>query len=268
MRLRHGLVSALALMLSNAACSPAAKEGGGDGNSYTPPGTPAAESKVYAHSDLRLYTVDPDTLQVTLVNPFRWTDEYPSDSMTDIAIDSQGNMVGISFDRVYSVNPASGVVTYLADLDRSFNGMSFISSNEMGDGEETLVAAALDGSFYKLDPVTGQSTAIGNYGADMSSSGDIVSVTGFGTVATVTKSDSSTDWLVRVDPSTGVATPIGDTGVSGIWGLGYWGAEIYGFTSANEFVLLDRDTGHASVVESSDVQWWGAGVTTEADLVD
>ncbi len=263
-RLGHGLVCAL-LFLSHAACGPAAT---GSGNGYTPPGTPTAEAKVYAHSDARLYTVDPDSLEVTLVSPFRWTDAYPYDSMTDIAIDSHGNMVGISFDHVYAVNPATGVVTYLADLDRSFNGMSFISSQSMGDGAEILVAAALDGSFYELDPVTGRSTMIGNYGADMASSGDIVSVTGFGTVATVTRAGSATDWLVRVDPTTGAATPIGDTGVSGVWGLGYWGTEIYGFTSANEFVLLDRDSGHASVVEASDVAWWGAGVTTEADLID
>jgi hypothetical protein len=265
MGLRRRISCALALALSSLACAPA---GDGGGSGYTPPGTPAAESKVYAHSDAKLYTVDPETLQVTLVGDFVWTDEYPVDSMTDIAIDSQGRMVGISFDKVYAVNPATAVVTYLADLDRSFNGMSFISTNEMNGGGEVLVAAALDGSFYRLDPVTGQSTAIGNYGADMASSGDIVSVTGFGTVATVTKADSTTDWLVRVDPATGVASPIGDTGVSGIWGLGFWGTEIYGFTSANEFVLLDRDSGRASVVESSEVQWWGAGVTTEADVVD
>ena len=264
MRLRHGIYCAL--VVGTLACGPAGDEA--PGNGYTPPGTPAAEAKVYAHSDSALYTVDPDSLQVTLIGEFLWSEDAPFDSMTDIAIDGAGHMVGISFDHVYAINPATAEVTYLADLDRSFNGMSFISTSEMDGAGEILVAAALDGSFYRLDPVTGQSTSIGTYGADMASSGDIVSVAGFGTVATVTRVDATTDWLVRVDPSTGAATPIGDTGVTGIWGLGFWGSEIYGFTSSNQFVLLDRQTGRASVVESSQVEWWGAGVTTEALVVD
>ena len=89
-------------------------------------------------------------------------------------------------------------------------------------GDEVLVASALDGSFYRIDPTTGASTPIGNYGNGLTSSGDIVSVRGFGTVATVKQNGVGNDWLARVDPSSGAATPIGDTGVTNIWGVGFW----------------------------------------------
>jgi large repetitive protein len=262
----------LAISIAMFACTPAdnSTDEGGDTDPppYTPPGTPAAEAKVYAHSDGALYKIDPDTLDVMFIGEFVWPAEVIYDSMTDIAIDANGNMVGISFDKVYSVNPMTAQATQLSVLDRSFNGMSFVSTSQLDDGAEVLVAAALDGSFYRLDPISGQSTPIGNYGSDMTSSGDIVSVTGFGTVATAVKPGSETDWLVRVDPVTGAATPIGDTGVYGIWGLGFWGTEIYGFTSENKFVLIDRDTGHATEIEAGPTSWWGAGVTTEAPVID
>ena len=254
------------------ACAPSdnssSEDPGGDPPDYTPPGTPPAESKVYAHSDTRLFQVDPDSLDVTPVAEFVWPAGSEYESMTDIAIDSQGYMVGISFSKVYSVNPMTAQATYLADLEASFNGMSFISTAELDDGAEVLVAAALDGSFYRLNPTSGQATPIGNYGQEMTSSGDVVSVAGLGTIATVKKPDATTDWLVRINPTSGAATPIGDTGVMDIWGLGYWGTEIYGFTSENKFVLIDRMTGAATEIEAGPTSWWGAGVTTEAPVED
>ena len=101
-------------------------------------------------------------------------------------------------------------------------------------------------------------------------SGDIVSVKGFGTVATLVKANEQnpTDWLARVDPYTGKATPIGDTGIDRIWGLGYWEGKLYGFTSDAEFVLIDRNTGKATLVSTDNISWWGAGVTTEAPVIN
>src|SRR5437879_1402249 len=57
---------------------------------------------VYAHSDATLYRIDPDSLSIVEVGPFAW----PSlaDQMTDIAIDKDGRMIGISFDKVYVVD--------------------------------------------------------------------------------------------------------------------------------------------------------------------
>jgi hypothetical protein len=221
---------------------------------------------VYAHSSSQLFKIDPDTLDVTLVAAFDWPSG--SDEMTDIALDKDANMVGISYDTVYAVNKDTAACTRLASLDRSFNGLSFVPADEVGTGVETLVGAALDGSVWRIDKTTGASTLIGNYSGGMTSSGDIVSVTGFGTVATVKKGFGLTDWLVRVDANTGVATTIGDTGVTDIWGLGFWKDKVYGFTDNNEFVLVDIHTGVAQLVKTGNVAWWGAGVTTSAPYIE
>jgi hypothetical protein len=226
------------------------------------PPPPAVVYAVYAHSSDSLYRVDPDSLEISLVGPFQWPIVF--DSMTDIAIDKDGVMIGISFDKVYRIDPDTALCTYLAPLDRSFNGLSFIPDATDPDGvAEKLVAAALDGSIYAIDPGSGVATYFGAYGG-YGSSGDVVSVQGFGTVATVT---GASDVLVRVNPATGAATPIGATGVKDIWGLGFWKDKVYGFTAAGQFVLVDVVTGVASIVETGAVSWWGAGVTTSAPVV-
>jgi len=223
---------------------------------------PAAITTVFAHSDSELYRIDPDTLDVALVGAFAWPGT--SDQMTDIAIDKNGVMIGISFDRVYSVDPDTAQTVFLADLDRSFNGLSFVPAP--GSGNEMLLAAALDGSIYELNPMTGQATPRGNYGGGMGSSGDLVSVEGFGTAATVTVSGGGSDRLAVIDAEGSSAAVVGDTGQSSIWGLGFWAGQVFGFASDGSFVLIDVNTGMATLVEQSGVSWWGAGVTTHADV--
>ncbi|RMH40141.1 MAG: hypothetical protein D6689_14620 [Deltaproteobacteria bacterium] len=123
-----------------------------------------ADAAVFAHSATELYRVDPDTLAVTLVGPFPWP--AGADRMTDIAIDKDGRLIGISFDKVYAVDEATAACRYLADLDGQFNGLSFIPAQQVGPtGDETLVGAALDGSFVRIDPITGASTPIGRWEA-------------------------------------------------------------------------------------------------------
>jgi len=227
---------------------------------------PPENAAVYAHSATELYRVDPDTLQVSFVAAFVWP--MGADQMTDIAIDKDGRMIGISFDKVYSVDETTAICTYLAALGSQFNGLSFIPAQDIDPtGDEILVGAALDGSFIELNPNTGATTPIGNYGGGLTSSGDIVSVSGFGTVATVKQGGLGNDLLARVDPSTGIATVIGNTGIANIWGVGFWGNQVFGFSSDNSFVLIDPTTGTSMNVETSAVSWWGAAVTTSAPVI-
>lgn len=237
--------------------------GGGGGGGSGGSGSSDAVTHVFAHSDQQLYRVDPDTLDIQLVGSFDWGGGW--DEMTDIAIDRDGRMIGISYDRVYAVNSDNAATGYLADLDRSFNGLSFLPHPSQPE-REILIGAAQDGSVYEIDPATGASTPRGNYGDGMGSSGDIVSVDGFGTAATVTMGFGGSDQLVRVE-SDSSADPIGDTGVEDLWGLGFWGDKVYGFAEDGSFVLLDIHTGAAQFIENAGVAWWGAGVTTQADVI-
>ena len=173
------------------------------------------EPVVFAHSATKLYKIDPANLSVTLIGAFKWP-SFP-DQMTDIALDKKGKMTGISFSRVYSVNTKTAACTYLAMLDTSsgfgkYNGLSYISVQGV-DTKEVLMASDENGALYEVDPATGKSKKAGNLGGGLGSSGDLVSVKGLGTLATVkSPSFGGTDWLARLDPATGKATLIGDTG--------------------------------------------------------
>ncbi len=223
---------------------------------------------VYAHTNDALYQVDPNTLAVSLVGYFVWP--LGDDIMTDIAIDRNDAMVGISFDKAYAIDSTTAVCTYLAPLDHQFNGLSFVPAGEIdptSTGSDILVAAALDGWFYRLDPVTGASTPVGLYGGVLFSSGDIVSVSRFGTVATVKMSEAGPDYLARIDPITGAATLIGPIGFTDVWGLGFWGNRVYGFVATREFILIDPTTGAGTLVTTGPAPWYGAAVTTEAPVI-
>jgi len=245
--------------------------GDGFGPAPLPDGvTPyAGESVVYAHSASALYRVDPGTLAVTAVGAFRWPGN--ADQMTDIALDRQGRMTGISFTAVYSVDPKTAACTYLAPLQvpgggGTFCGLSYIAV-QAADAKEILVAAAANGALYEIDPQTGQSKPLGSFGGGLGASGDLVSVKGL-TLATVKSSASATDWLARVDPLTGKATLIGDTGFTDVFGLGFWKDRVYGFTDGMRFILIDPKTGKAALAATSAATWWGAGVTTSAPVIE
>jgi hypothetical protein len=221
---------------------------------------------IFAHSASELYKVDPDKLSVTLIGAFKWPGF--SDQMTDIALDKKGKMIGISFTTVYSVDPKTAVCTELAPLSGlDFTGLSYIAA-ESADGKEILLAASASGAVSEIDPTTGKSKVVGNYNGP-GSSGDIVSVKGLGTYATVRNGFTGNDWLARIDVLGGYkATLIGEIGYAGVWGLGFWKNKFYGFTDGKEFITLDTKTGQGKLVSSGGATWWGAGVTTQAPVID
>ena len=262
-----------------AACGPGPRRGaGGDDDGTTSDaamgsGTGSGSGSgqivyVYAHTDTTLYRVDPDTLAISEVGDFAWPDG--TDQMTDIAIDKNSNMIGISFDKVYKVDPTTAHATLLsASLDGDFNGLSFVPATMLNQtGDDVLVGTRnSDGVVFRIDPMTGAATQIGDMGAAFSSSGDLVAVDGFGTVQTVP--GSSSDQLATLATGTFSATAIGaGTGYSEIWGLAFWKGKVYGFTDQGEFVLIDPTTGVATLVSTNSQAWWGAAVTTVAPTIE
>jgi hypothetical protein len=279
--------TSIALALA-AACGPTAGTGGpggdngdGDGNGNGSgsvadgggdpmPGSDAPPvaliPAVYAHSAQQLFRVDPDTLDVSLVGTFQWP--LGPDEMTDIAVDKDGKMTGISYTRIYAIDKDTADCTYLSNVGASFNGLSWVPANTVDpNAPEILVAASGYGDVVKINPLTGGTTTIGNYGNGWVSSGDIVAVKDLGILATVNTGEGN-DFLARIHPSTWEATIVGDTGSSVVWGLGYWKDRVYGFTEERRFLLIDPASGLASPVETGAVDWWGAGVTTRAPVVE
>jgi hypothetical protein len=244
---------------------------GSDGNNSLP-------SRVYAHSGQMLYRIDTMTMAVIPIGPFLNLD---TQSMTDIAVDRDERMIGVTLDRIFEVNVATGEATFLADFTGTDNltSLSFVPANPANpDGPEMLVAATDTGAVIRIDVVgsTATSTVIGDYGqhqgVDIISSGDIVYVKDFGTVATVDVGNGP-DYVATLDPNNGwQATVIGaGTGYDKIFGVAFWGGTLYGFTddgaSAGSFVRLDIVSGGATLIQAGAIRWFGAGVTTIAPII-
>ena len=225
--------------------------------------------RVYAHTADSLYAIDPRSFTVTRVGDFIWPDG-PS-QMTDLAINATGEAWGITFTSLYRVDLATARCTFVAPFaGAQFNGLSFIPGGELEPGE-VLVAANRNGAYVRVDPATGAIRQLGLYGADTGSSGDLVSVAGGGTFATIVDlnvgpGEEPVEYLARIDPTNGRATRIGPTGVTRTWGVGYWRSRVYGFTEGGAVVTLDITTGRATEVARNNVAWWGAAVTTIAPV--
>jgi hypothetical protein len=219
--------------------------------------------RVFAHSPDALFAVNPRTFGVVRIGPFIWPPDGNDHRMTDIAINADGDIWGITFGALYRVDPATARCTYVADFAGAMvNGLSFVPGDEFTGGREQLLAADRFGEVFRVDTSTGRSTRIGNYGDGAGSSGDIVSVLNAGTFATVVS--GGIEYLARIDTTTGRATLIGETGQTETWGVGYWRGSVYGFTSGGLVVTIDIETGRASPAQRTPGPWWGAGVTTIA----
>jgi hypothetical protein len=220
---------------------------------------------VYAHTATTLYSVDPVSLAVQAIGAFVGT----SSDMYDIAVDKNGKMIGITSGTIYTIDPTNAHCTELAPfMGNTFNALSFISSDQLPGPDEVLVGANENADMYRVDPATGAQTKIGNYGGRWYSSGDLVSVEG-ATYATAYGLGDTADTLLKVDPTTAQGTPvgaIGGTGFLGIYGLGYWRQQLFGFTTDNDFVLINVTTGAATKVKTGSASWNGAGVTTIAPI--
>jgi hypothetical protein len=282
----NALARALALVLGCASCGP-----GGRTAADAPPASdsPVAAdagpdalvpdfSKVYAHSGTQLYRVDTITLAPQLVGPISG---LGTQSLTDLAIDGDDRMLGVTLDKLYELDPATGAATLVTELMLDgFTSLCFVPTDlNNPNSPEELIAANDQGAVYRIDQVTGAATLIGDYGTTANgkirSSGDIVAISGFGLYATVTIGDtlSDPDYLARIDPVTWAATPLGiGTDYDRIFGLGFWRGTIYGFvdtsTTTGAFISLDPNTGASTLLEAGAIRWYGAGVTTDAPIIE
>jgi len=228
---------------------------------------------VYAHSRDTLFTFSPATLTVAEVAPFSILGGGLPPNMLDLAVDSEGNVFTSSSDELWTVDPETAVVQMVGTFglgDQLF-ALSFLAPGELGP-DEVLIGATNSGAYYRIDRDTASASLLGNYPDGWRSSGDIVSVEGLGTYATVRRDDFPSDVLVQIlfssdGSSTAIVKgPVRDVSrdFTEIFGVGYWGRVLYGFTNSGELIEIDRDSGAGTLVttDTGTDQFWGAGVTT------
>ncbi len=140
---------------------------------------------VYAHNDTTLYSVDPTdpNLALTQIGKFDCIGGSGEDpSMTDIAVDKDGGLFGVSATAVYldmkvngsSVGCQAAKVTIDAGsvgTNAKFYGLTFAPPTQALGTAETLIGANSNGDLYAIDKATGQLTIVGNFGKVPSNDG-------------------------------------------------------------------------------------------------
>jgi hypothetical protein len=124
---------------------------------------PAASVTMYVHdSSGVLGTVDTDTGSVDVIGSMGAV-------MTDIAFDPSGNLFGITFNGLYSINRATAASAFIGSH-------SVPGGNALVFGSDgTLYSAGFSStSLFTIDPSTGASTNLGNTG--FASGGDLAFV--------------------------------------------------------------------------------------------
>ncbi|HUS30192.1 MAG TPA: hypothetical protein VMZ53_16910 [Kofleriaceae bacterium] len=272
----------LATIIVTSACGPSGRDGNGDLPDARPSGdgqVTLPASRVYAHSGSKLYQVDSQPPHTPV--EIGTMGGIGTQSLTDLAIDKTDRMVGITLDKLYTINPTTGAATLVTDLSttaRGFTSLSFVPADINNPSSADILVSANDqGDVYSIDAMNGNATKIGSYGSvsagKVISSGDLIGVQGLGIYATVDVGTQPNDYLARIDPTTWKATPIGtaSTGYDNIFGLAFWEGKIYGFvsagTDAGKIITIDPTTGVGTQVQSGAVRWYGAGVATDAPII-
>ncbi|HQB46998.1 MAG TPA: hypothetical protein PLV85_25505, partial [Polyangiaceae bacterium] len=138
---------------------------------------PEGETILYAHDRDRLYTIDPKDPQLTMteVGLFDCIGEFGEPSMTDIAVDKEGKLVGVSSKALFLdmqidgnvVRCSSGKVPIVEGAlgnNARFYGLTFAPPTTNLGGEETLIGANTIGELYIINRKTGELTIVGKFG--------------------------------------------------------------------------------------------------------
>jgi predicted small lipoprotein YifL len=228
---------------------------------------------VYAHSDDTLYTVDPTSRMVQRIGMFQFPMDGNMHSMTDLAVDAMGRITGVTEDALYTIDPLTARCTLIRALPvadrRVFVGLTWLPAGVLDAGAEVLLGGATDGSLWRINATTGQTARVGMLPSGWGISGDLVSIRGAATYATVrrTTGTSTTDTLVTLTFGSSVQMrTIGEVGFRSLYGLGYWRQTLYGFTRAGELISIAASTGRGTRVSMPAMQFSGAGVTTVASI--
>src|SRR5262249_39701339 len=153
-----------------------------------------------------------------------------------------GNLYGVSYTALYQINKNTGHATYIGNIPGTSNvGLTFLAAGD-------LLASDADGEVKRINAATAMSTDVGNFQNGLSTAGDLVAVsdgTMYGVSATNPggSNASSNNVLIRVDTSTGHATPVGPIGFGDVLGLAYVSSKVIGFTQSGKIIQINPLTG-------------------------
>jgi len=227
--------------------------------------------EVFGHSETTLYRVDTVSREVTEVGVFRGC-TY----VADIALDESSNIYASTGAELFYIETNTAQCTKIA-AGAFPNSLSFVPAGTVDATAEALVGFQ-GGDYVKIDRKSGEVTKLGSIGEGLQSSGDVVSAKGGKTFVTVKGKQPGTtlecaDCLAEIDPTSGkLVKNWGSLGVKDVFGLAFWGGELYAFTNGGELLLVTLDTAAGTLSTKplaitnapAGLKFWGAGSTTSA----
>lgn len=125
-------------------------------------GSSQGKTIIYAHTDTQLYQLDPDDLStpLELVGEFDCVGDSSKGqdpAMTDLAVDRDANLWGISARAVHPLTIANGKILCGAPIDLetgdkvSFYGLTFAPAGTLDPDVEVLVAGNTAGELWAID---------------------------------------------------------------------------------------------------------------------
>ncbi|MCA9716040.1 MAG: hypothetical protein KC468_15280, partial [Myxococcales bacterium] len=222
--------------------------------------------KVYAHTSGALFTMEAEE-PYTIQQVGGFTFNQSPGQVTDIALDRFGVLYAITFNDLFVCNPQTAQCYYLADIPQTANGLTMIPPGVIDPDDDTLVAIANNGTWYRVMQVGNQANFIniGGYNAGYSSSGDCFSIENVGTYCATNKTGvNNGDVIIEANPMNGgnvqdIATTVG---YNSLFGLAGWQGAIFGFNSGGQVIKIDPENGTVTLLTNSNNGWWGAGVRT------
>jgi len=257
-------------------------------------------SFIYAHTDSELYSMDPNTHQVTDIGPFS-VGGGNTPTITDLAVDGSGNVYVNSETAIYRAAIPSGTGTVSLTLQTQlpsgskFYALGFTPAGALEPGE-SLIAGDSAGNLYYIDTSGASATPqnLGGFGGTWELSGDVVFFSAGGAtigLATIRQCSGScnthNDSLAEIDMSAlasaygnhapsstllkqllGTGTTFGD-----LFGIGAWGNSVYAFSREQgstpaQLVQIGPSGVGMSLQMFPNITsgWSGAGVTTKAPV--
>ena len=162
-------------------------------------GNDVEAQRAVARQNLGLYTTLPF---------FQWPNDGGGHQMTDVGIDRNGVLYGVTFDRGYVCHPQTAQCWNLGTLPGTYNGLTWIPAGTLDPNKDSLIGISNPGAWTHLKINMGMimSMVLGSYGPGYSSAGDAFSIEGVGTFAAVNKNGVNGTVIVTVDRLNGKVT--------------------------------------------------------------
>ncbi len=222
-----------------------------DDDDATPDDWTATEI-MYAHSGTELYAVDPEPpYGVTPVATFFRGDGEPTPNITDLAVNLEGAMYGVSTNGVWRVAPQTGEI----ELVLQTTGEFFVALTFLANG--TLLAGS-DGNLVQIGLDPPGLEVVSAFPEGWAWDGDMVGLPDGLLYCAVKGPDDDEASLMIYDADDDTVVSAMPTGSTRLFGVGFGRGTLFGFTDGGDILSIDDVTGVATVVSSPGHAFWGA----------